>query len=257
MLTWNTGFSLRWSTAEEHQAAPAHFIRSHLHFPERINNSGKLGRVILRWPSPTWIRQNTYNNILNYNFLLFCGEVCMCLRVWSAFLSDVIQKLGLMLQPACRGQSRCLVCHKLLTSCLDTSINHFYTLLSHRPWRLLLFPLGADGAQRVEDRGFLVQHKASSQGSAIFFFISVVLRSCLIRSEKVTESSEALSLWCPHNPTSDPRSCSALQWLLTRSLWAFGWYFWSFMTWRADKRRLKRQDLLAEVDLVVITILWI
>lgn len=255
MLTWNTGFSLRWSTAEEHQAAPARFIRSHLHFPVRINNSGKLGRVILRWPSPTWIRQNTYHNILKDNFLLFCGEVCMRLRVRSAFLPDVIQKLGLMLQPACRGQSRCLVCHKLLTGSLDISIYHFYPLLSHRPWRLFLFPLGADGAQPVEDSGSLVQHKASSQESAIFFFF--VLRSCLIRSEEVTESSEALSLWCTHNPTSDPRSCSALQWLFTRSLWAFGWYFCSFITWRADKRRLKRQDLLAEVDLVVNTVLWI
>lgn len=160
----------------------------------------------------------------------------MRLRVWSAFLPDVIQRLGLMLQPACRGQSRCLVCHKLLTSCLDTSINHFYTLLSHRPWRLLLFPLGADGAQPVEDRGFLLQHKASSQGSAIFFF---VLRSCLIRSEEVTESSEARSLWCTHTPTSDPRSCSALQRLFTRSLWAFGWYFWSFMTWMGWQKKTK------------------
>lgn len=49
----------------------------------------------------------------------------------------------------------------------------------------------------------------------------------------------------------------ALHQLFTRSLWHFGWYFWSFMTWRADKRRINRQDLLAGLDLVVISVLWI
>lgn len=31
---------------------------------EQINNSGKLGWFNLGWPSPTWMRQNTYPNVL-------------------------------------------------------------------------------------------------------------------------------------------------------------------------------------------------
>lgn len=72
MLTWNTQFSLWWSTSEQHRASPPRFVRSHRDFPERINSSGKLGRVILRLLLPTWIKQNTYQNIL---ITIFCSSV--------------------------------------------------------------------------------------------------------------------------------------------------------------------------------------
>lgn len=69
---------------------------------ERINNSGKLGRFILRWPSPTWIRQNTFPNVLIRIFRC-CAESFVLLRPCSAFLPDVIEGLGALLQPASRG----------------------------------------------------------------------------------------------------------------------------------------------------------